>query len=85
MSEKTLSERLVEEFCDRHGIKWRRIKVARTSGNRRPDYAIGVDGGWCILEVKELKPTDEDNDLLEELRSGIIKGRWVAPGNTKTR
>jgi hypothetical protein len=80
MSNKTLSEQLIEEFCARHRIEWRRIKVAQTPGNRRPDYAIRVGGGWCILEVKELIPTDEDNDLLEELRRGITKGRWVAPG-----
>jgi hypothetical protein len=70
MSNKTLSEQLIEEFCARHRIEWRRIKVTQTPGNRRPDYAIRVGGGWCILEVKELIPTDEDNDLLEELRRG---------------
>ncbi len=80
MSEKTLSESLVEEFCHRHHIKWQRIKVAQTPGNRRPDYAIRVGGGWCILEVKELAPTDEDKSRLEELRNGIIKGEWVTPG-----
>jgi hypothetical protein len=80
MSEKTLSESLVEEFCHRHHIKWRRIKVAQTPGNRRPDYAIRVGGGWCILEVKELAPADEDKSRLEELRNGIIKGEWVTPG-----
>jgi hypothetical protein len=80
MSEKTLSEQAVEEFCNRHHIEFRRIKVARKQGNRRPDYAIKVGGGWCILEVKEIAPTDEDNSLLEELSKGIIKGRWVAPG-----
>jgi hypothetical protein len=58
MSVKTLSEHLVEEFCDRHRIKWRRVKIARTPGNRRPDYAIIVGGGWCVLEVKELTPTN---------------------------
>jgi hypothetical protein len=64
LEKKTLSEQLVEEFCDRHRIKWRRIKVAQTPGNRRPDYAINVGGGWCILEVKELAPTDEDKGRL---------------------
>lgn len=80
MSKKTLSEQLVEEFCHRHHIEWRRIKIAQRPGNRRPDYAIKIRGGWCILEVKELAPTDEDNALLEELKSGVIKARWVAPG-----
>jgi len=80
MSEKTLSEQLVEEFCNRHCLAFRRIKVAQKPGNRRPDYAIKVGGGWCILEVKELAPNNEDNSLLEELKQGIIKGRWVAPG-----
>jgi hypothetical protein len=80
MSKKTLSEQVVEEFCNRHRIEFRRIKVARKPGNSRPDYAIKVGGGWCILEVKELAPNDEDNSLLEELKQGIIRGRWVAPG-----
>ena len=80
MSEKTLSEQIVEEFCDRHNIKWRPIKAARIPGNRRPDYAIRIDGGWCILEVKELAPTVEDKVRLEELSNGIIKGYWVTQG-----
>ena len=78
--EKTLSEQLVEEFCHRHRIKWRRIKVAPTPGNRRPDYAINVGSGWCILEVKELAPADEDKACLEKLLNGIIEGEWVTPG-----
>src|SRR5437667_10448197 len=80
MSQKTLSEQLVEEFCHRHHLKLRPIKVALTPGNRRPDYAIRIASGWCILEVKELVPTDEDKAYLEELNSKVIKGRWVAPG-----
>jgi hypothetical protein len=42
MLRKTISERLVEEWLDRHKIEWRRIRVAITPGHRRPDYAIRV-------------------------------------------
>jgi hypothetical protein len=80
LEKKTLSERLVEEFCHRHRIKWRHIKVAQTPGNRRPDYAINIGGGWCILEVKEIDPTDEDKARLGKLRNGIIEGEYVNPG-----
>ena len=42
MLRKTISERLVEEWLDRHKIEWHRIRVAITPGHRRPDYAIRV-------------------------------------------
>ena len=80
MSDKTLSEQLVEDWLDRNKIGWRRIRVAITPGNRRPDYAIWVGGNRCIVEVKELTPNDEDRNIIEDARAGVVEGRWVAPG-----
>ncbi len=68
---KNLSEQLVEDFCDHHNIEWWRIKEAPP--NRMPNYAIRVRSHWCILEVKQLEPTDKDNDLVGKLR-------WIAAG-----
>jgi DNA-binding sugar fermentation-stimulating protein len=67
-AEMTLSERLIEEWFDRHRIEWRRIKVARAPGNRRPDYAIRVSGNRCIVEVKELTLNDDDKRIIENVR-----------------
>src|SRR5260370_32687023 len=80
MSEKTLSEGLVEDWFDRNRIEWRRIRVAITHGHRRPDYAIRVAGNRCIVEVKELTPNDDDKQIIEKARAGTIEAKWVAPG-----
>jgi hypothetical protein len=80
MSTKTLSENMLEEWFDRHRIEWRRIRIARNPGNRRPDYAIRAAGKRCIIEVKELSPNDEDKHIVENAREGIGEARWVAPG-----
>lgn len=64
MPDKTLSERLVEDWFDRHRIEWHRIKVAITPGNRRPDYAIRVAAKRCVVEVKELTPNDDDQQII---------------------
>jgi hypothetical protein len=80
MLRKTISERLVEGWLDRHKIEWRRIRVAITPGHRRPEYAIRVGGHRCVIEVKELTPSAEDKQLIEDARAGIIEARWVAPG-----
>ena len=66
-----LSERLVEEFCDHHGIEWWHVK--ETPAHKRPDYAIRVRGRWCVLEVKQIESKYTDNDLLGKVR-------WIAPG-----
>jgi len=68
---RTRSEELVEEFCARHSIAWRPIK--RAPNGQRPDYAIKIEGMWCILEVKQIEPTDTDNDLVGNLR-------WIDAG-----
>lgn len=80
MSDKTVSEQWVEDWLDRNLTKWRRIRVAKVPGNRRPDYAIRVGGHWVIVEVKELTSNDEDKRLIENARAGIVEGRFVAPG-----
>jgi hypothetical protein len=80
VSEKTRSERLVEDWLGCNGITWRRLPVAVTPGHRRPDYAIKIAGNWCIIEVKEITPNDDDRRTIENFRAGIVASQWVAPG-----
>jgi hypothetical protein len=78
MPKKTFSEGILENWFERHTVEWRRIR--EKADNKRPDYAIRVAGNWCIVEVKELKPNDEDKRLIENARNGITEAQWVKPG-----
>jgi hypothetical protein len=80
MSNLTTSEIMFERWCREHGIPFRRIKVARAQGHKRPDYAIKVNGGWCVVEVKEIDPTAEDDRLYQQIASNRVEGRWVDAG-----
>jgi hypothetical protein len=80
MSGQTTSEALFEQWCHTQGVDFRRIKVARAKGQKRPDYAVQVSGFWCIVEIKQIDPTVEDNSRLATLRQGNVEGYWVDPG-----
>lgn len=85
MPSNTQSEQLVEDWLNRHQIQWRRVRVARAPRNRRPDYALRIGGGWCIVEAKELTSNDDDKRLIDNARAGIVEGCWVAPGKRLRR
>ena len=80
MSNLTESELRLEEWCRQQELPFRRIKEAYTDGHRRPDYAVAVPGGWCIVEVKQIEPNDADDELVRELMRGKPVARWVEPG-----
>lgn len=80
MSKPTTSEINFERWCCEQQIEFRHIKVARTQGHKRPDYAIKVDGRWGIVEIKQIDPTSDDNVLSQQLASNKVEGRWVDPG-----
>jgi hypothetical protein len=80
MPNLTTSEIMFEHWCGEHNVQFRRIKVARAQGHKRPDYAIKVNGGWCVVEVKEIDPTAEDDRLYQQIASNQVEGRWVDAG-----
>jgi len=80
LSTPTQSELLFEEWCRQQKLRCRRIKEAHKDHQKRPDYAVAVPGGWCIVEVKEIEPNDEDDRMLAELMQGKPGVRWVESG-----
>jgi hypothetical protein len=74
---RTIAELYFEQWCDQQGVEYRRISEAR---GRRPDYAIRMVGGWCVVEVKEIDPLPTDDALARELLQGQSPARWVEPG-----
>jgi hypothetical protein len=85
MSVPTISEVYFERWCREHQIEFRRIREARVQGHKRPDYAIKIRGQWCIVEIKQIDSTPNDDVLLRELLCGEVKGRWFEPGARLTR
>jgi hypothetical protein len=77
MPNQTTAEVYFEQWCDQQGIEFRPISEAR---GRRPDYAIRMVGGWCVVEVKEIDPSPADDALVRELLRGQSSARWVEPG-----
>jgi hypothetical protein len=77
---RTESEVRFEEWCRQQQLRYRRIKEAYTAGNRRPDYAVAVPGGWCIVEIKEIEPNPADEQAARQLLAGKSAPAWVEPG-----
>ena len=55
-----VSELLFEDYCDRAGIDWNRIK--KKDGAKTPDYELVIDGRTIIAEVKEIKRNKEEQE-----------------------
>ena len=73
--EKTVSELLFEDYCDRVGIDCKRIETEVAS--KTPDYELVIDGRKIIAEVKEFKRNREEQEsyrLLEERGYGKVLG-----------
>jgi hypothetical protein len=85
MTGKTTSEALFERWCHNQNLEVRRINVARVEKQKRPDYAIRVNDGWCIVEIKQIDPTKEDKKRLDTVLKGKIEGYWIDPGARLTR
>ncbi len=68
-----VSELLFEDYCDRVGIDWNRIKAE--DGAKTPDYELVLDGRTIIAEVKEITRNREEQEsyrLLEERGYGKV-------------
>lgn len=76
----TISELQFELWCRQHEIPCRRIREARVPGHQRPDYALRFQAGWCIVEVKQIDQTPDDEAMVTDLLAGKAQARWVDPG-----
>ena len=68
--QRTMSEKLFEEFCATKGIACNRIPESDT---RTPDYELLVEAERFVVEVKEITPNKEEQEayrLLAEHRFG---------------
>ena len=85
MRKPTISERCFEDWCEQNHIKCRPIKKALVDGFKRPDFAIKVNGHWCVVEVKEISPNPEDRrqlvKALERTQEQI--SFWKTPPGTR--
>jgi hypothetical protein len=66
MTKKTKSELTFENFCDVHGISWKRVNVGE---NATPDYRIILTGDVVFVEVKQI---DEDDNFNEHSGHRIV-------------
>ena len=68
-----VSELLFEDFCDRAGIDWNRIKEEDSA--KTPDYELVIDGRTIIAEVKEITKNNEEQKsyrLMNERNYGNV-------------
>jgi hypothetical protein len=80
MSVTTISERLFEQWCREQRIEQRRVRTACVEGHQRPDYAMRMPRGWCIVEVKQIEANREDRERVVPLRNGTLQPFWANPG-----
>lgn len=74
----TLGERLFEQACAATGIRYRRVRVAKVAGHKRPDYKVNIPECGAIVEVKEIEPNAEERHERRELEDAVK--REGAPG-----
>jgi hypothetical protein len=65
--DKTVSEKLFEEFCARRNVECQPIMPATQSGYRRADYKVRLGTGKAVVEVKQINPNETDLKRAEEL------------------
>jgi hypothetical protein len=79
----TISEQLLERFCDVKGIRWERIPE---STRRLADYKIWLGATLVIVEVKQLDLNKEDKALIRAAQSGDeIPSGFRTTGNIRVR
>jgi hypothetical protein len=74
----TRSEELFETYCDRRGIRWRRVAVGE---DQTPDYEIFLPRRKIVVEVKEITPNAEERRAEEELRLKGFSVGSMTPGD----
>ncbi|MGA8612962.1 MAG: hypothetical protein WB760_14945 [Xanthobacteraceae bacterium] len=76
----TLGETLFEQACAATGIRYRRFRVAKVAGHKRPDYKVNIPDCGAIVEVKELVPNAQERRAAAELAAGRMVGGTQTPG-----
>ncbi|MGD8456369.1 MAG: hypothetical protein PVF83_08300 [Anaerolineales bacterium] len=67
--EKTISEKLFEQFCNRQGIRFE--PIPRKPGKHTSDYRIWLNEKYqIIVEVKQMDWNKADKKLIENVRKG---------------
>lgn len=74
----TISEKFFEAYCDRRGIRWRRIVEG---AEQTPDYEIFLPRRKVVAEVKEITPNAEELKAEQELREKRFSSLSLTPGN----
>jgi hypothetical protein len=70
MANKTISELLIEQFCEINRIHYERIEP---DGKKIPDYDINIDNRKIVVEVKQMEPNSKESEKIEELnKSGSV-------------
>lgn len=76
-AERTVSERLFEDFCVGHDI---RCEAIPRSGGRTADYRLALGGGTVIAEIKQLDPGPADDAISRDLAARGSAARVLIPG-----
>jgi len=67
MSDKTVSERLFERFCNDNYIEHKRIEASSIPSKKEPDYEIQTVTELVVVEVKQFDPNKEEKKLHKQL------------------
>ena len=67
MKNKTISEKLFEDFCDFNQIAYKRIEESSVIGKKEPDYEAYTKSGLVIVEIKQYDPSSEEKNLLKQI------------------
>lgn len=76
--QRTLSEKLFEQFCRDKAIRCRPVGVGR---DRTPDYDIFLSRRKVVVEVKEITPNPAERVAEMALRKGQFSVRSFTPGD----
>lgn len=81
MSEPTISEKLFERFCTSTELPFIRLEPDSSAVRRTPDYELHLHEPPILVEVKQIDPNHQDQDVL---RSFAETGEYDfsgVPGN----
>ncbi|MGC1651221.1 MAG: hypothetical protein WA722_00245, partial [Candidatus Sulfotelmatobacter sp.] len=81
MTQKTTSEKFLEQFCTQHGVQWEPIATEGTAGVKTPDYAIFPKDTKVITEVKEIR----ENATERQQRKQLTEVGWSMFGERNAK
>ena len=74
---KTKSEELFEQYCKHNGYN---VEAIPTGPEKTSDYSVRAGAHEVIVEVKELRPNEDDLRQISELRENGATGGGGRPG-----